>query len=132
MHSVEEMNFGTFLNKKRLEKDLSLRAFASKIDLTASYLSDIEKGRRNPISNLDKLTKIALILQMTEEERVIFFDLAGKGYSGDNMISPDLPDYVMSEDLARVALRKAKRKSNDGDIDSVRQAWQELIDKLDN
>lgn len=129
---MEDMSFGDFLSKKRLEMGFSLRKFATEIDLTASYLSDIEKGRRNPISNLDKLKEIADRLKMSDEERVLFYDLAGKGYSGENMISPDLPEYIMSEDLARVALRKAKKMALNGDKKGVEKIWQEMIDKLDS
>lgn len=129
MHSVEEMNFGLFLKKKRLENGMSLRQFASEIDLTASYISDVEKTRRNPISHLEKLREIAELLKMSNEERTKFFDLAGQGYTGENTVSPDLPDYIMSEEKVRIALRKAKKRAN-GDKDGVDKMWQEMIDKL--
>ena len=129
---MEEMNFGSLLSKKRLEKGYSLRKFAEKMDITASYLSDIEKSRRNPISNLEKLNEIAECLSLSEEERELLLDLAGRGHSGDNVISPDLPEYIMSDDLARIALRKAKNKSLNGDKEGVDKIWQEMIDKLDS
>lgn len=126
---MEENNFGSFLKRKRLENGISLRQFASDIDLTAPYLSDIEKGRRNPISQIEKLSEIAERLNMTDAERTQFFDLAGQGYTGQNTVSPDLPDYIMSEEKVRIALRRAKKRSH-GDKDGVDKIWQEMIDKL--
>ena len=41
-------NFGDFLQKKRMEKRITLRKMAELLGITAPYLTDIEKDRRNP------------------------------------------------------------------------------------
>jgi len=48
------------------------------------------------------------------------FDLAGKGRCE---VSPDLPEYIMSNEVVRVALSKAKDVATEDD-------WQQFIDKL--
>ena len=41
------LKFGEYIKSKRLEKGISLRELASKVGITPTYMSDIEKGRRN-------------------------------------------------------------------------------------
>ena len=43
----------------------------------------------------------------------------------ENTVSPDLPEYIMGSEKARVALRMA-RDTNAGD-----KVWQEVIDMLE-
>ena len=59
-------NFGEFLQKKREAKQITLRKMAEMLDITAPYLSDIEKDRRNP-PDMDKLDQISTILLLSDE-----------------------------------------------------------------
>ena len=48
-------SIGERIKKSRNEKGLSLRELASKVDLSASFLSQIEQGKASPsIENLKK------------------------------------------------------------------------------
>jgi transcriptional regulator with XRE-family HTH domain len=51
--------FGVFLKELRNNNNFSLRAFAAKISMTPSYLSDIEQGKRNAPTKdyLDRMIK---------------------------------------------------------------------------
>ena len=116
--------FGAFIARKRLEKDIKLKPIAERLGVSVTYLSDIIKGRRNP-PDIDGLEAIAEALNLDENERNEMFDLAGRER---NQVSPDLPEYIMDEALpsARVALRRAKNQSLGEDF------WQEvnkIIDK---
>ncbi|WP_049215287.1 helix-turn-helix domain-containing protein [Alloscardovia omnicolens] len=116
--------FGAFIARKRLEKDIKLKPIAEKLGVSVTYLSDIIKGRRNP-PDIDGLESIAAVLNLDEAERNEMFDLAGRER---NQVSPDLPEYIMDEALpsARVALRRAKSQGLGEDF------WQEvnkIIDK---
>lgn len=116
--------FGAFIARKRLEKDIKLKPIAERLGVSVTYLSDIIKGRRNP-PDIDGLEAIAEALNLDENERNEMFDLAGRER---NQVSPDLPEYIMDEALpsARVALRRAKNQSLGDDF------WQEvnkIIDK---
>lgn len=99
--------FGAFLARKRLEKDVKLKTMAEKLGMSVTYLSDIIKGRRNPPEK-EGLDIIADCLALFSEERDEMFDLAGRER---NQVSPDLPEYIMDESLPsiRVALRRAKK-----------------------
>ena len=46
--NTQYQNFGEFLQRKRTEKQITLRKMAEMIGITAPYLTDIEKDRRNP------------------------------------------------------------------------------------
>lgn len=43
-----EMAFGKFIEERRKALGLTLRGFASELDIAPAYMSDIEKGRRYP------------------------------------------------------------------------------------
>ena len=113
-------SFGEFLQKKRLENEITLRKMAELIGITAPYLTDIEKDRRNP-PEIQKLDKIAEILSLTEEEKAVMFDLAGKQR---NSVAPDLPDYIMKRDYVAAALRTAR------DLDADEDDWLKFEEEL--
>ena len=93
---------------------------AKLIGITAPYLTDIEKDRRNP-PEIQKLDKIAEILSLTEEEKAVMFDLAGKQR---NSVAPDLPDYIMKRDYVAAALRTAR------DLDADEDDWLKFVEEL--
>ena len=107
-----EMAFGKFIEERRKALGLTLRGFASELDIAPAYMSDIEKGRRYPPDK--KLDEIAKILML---------DLAAMAKT--KTVSSDLPEYIMEKDLARVALRRAR----DGKLSD--EGWQEVIDLID-
>ena len=111
--------FGDFITSKRGAMGITLRGMAEKLEITPAYLSDIEKGRRNPPDKL-LLEKMATQLRLNEQEKNQLFDLAGVGR---NEVPPDLPDYIKTTDIVKVALRKAKDVATEDD-------WQQFIDKL--
>jgi transcriptional regulator with XRE-family HTH domain len=117
--------FGNFIDSKRKGRlpdgsDIKLKDIADAMGKTATYLSDIIKGRRNP-PEMDLLEKIANALKLNKDERETMFDLAGRDR---NEVSPDLPEYIMNENIpyARTALRKAKEKQLGDDF------WKEVYD----
>ena len=56
---------GAYIRKLRDERDLSLREFAKKLDLSAPFISDIELGRRHPSEEV--LAKVAKVLGVKVE-----------------------------------------------------------------
>ncbi|KOF56142.1 XRE family transcriptional regulator [Clostridium sp. DMHC 10] len=115
------LGFGNYIADKRKALGITLRGMASELGIAPAYLSDIEKGRRYP-PDMEKLLQIAEILKLTEDEKHTMFDLAGEG---KNTISPDLPEYIMSSEKVRVALRKAKEVATEED-------WDEFVKKLND
>ena len=93
---------------------------AEMIGITAPYLTDIEKDRRNPPEK-EKLETIARILNLSDEDKAIMFDLAGKKR---NSVAPDLPEYIMERDYVSAALRTAR------DLDASEQEWLNFVEDL--
>lgn len=117
---MEYKSFGEFLHAKRLEKGVSYRELADVINVTAPYISDIEKERRNaPV--MEKLEKLSVYFGLTEEEKTEMFDLAGKKKDD---LPPDLPDYIKGHDQVIAALRTARSLGASDDD------WQSFIDDL--
>ncbi|MEA4848034.1 MAG: helix-turn-helix transcriptional regulator [Clostridiaceae bacterium] len=119
LHST--LNFGTFINIKRKEQGVTQKNIAEALGVTTVYICDIEKNRRYPPTKGDMLTKLASILKLNENEQSLLYDLAGydKG-----CVSPDLSEYIMSSELVRSALRKARDKATTDD-------WKWFIDNLE-
>ncbi len=45
---MEYANFGKFISTKRIEKKITLRKMAEMLEVSAPFLTDVEKDRRNP------------------------------------------------------------------------------------
>ena len=117
-----DTRFGEYVKAKRLEKDVNLRKLAEILGIVPAYMSDIEKGRRYP-PDREKIYKIAEALSLTEDETNEMFDLAA--HAKENSISPDLPEYIMGTEKARVALRMAR------DINASDADWMKVIELLE-
>lgn len=118
--NTQYQNFGEFLQKKREERQITLRKMAGDLGMSAPYLSDIEKGRRNP-PEMEKLQLIAQILLLSDEEKTVMLDLAGKMR---NTVAPDLPEYIMERDYVSAALRTAR------DLDASEADWLRFVEEL--
>lgn len=114
--------FGDFVREKRLEKKINLRKLAEIIGIVPAYMSDIENNRRYP-PDKEKIYKIAFALELSEDETNILFDLAAN--EKENSVSPDLPEYIMGTDNARVALRMAR------DLNADDEDWLKVIEMLE-
>lgn len=113
-------NFGDFIAKKRIEKGITLREMAKQLEVSAPFLSDVEKDRRNPFDN-NRLEKVSLILHLDEQEQSLMYDLAGRKR---NTVAPDLPDYIMERDYVSAALRTAR------DLDAGEAEWLTFVEEL--
>ena len=120
MMNTQNLTFGEFLQRKREEKQITLRKMAEMLNVSAPYLSDIEKGRRNP-PEMEKLEQISQILLLTDEEKSAMLDLAGKMR---NSVAPDLPEYIIGRDYVSAALRTAR------DLDAGEAEWMRFVDEL--
>ena len=112
--NTQYQNFGEFLQRKRTEKQITLRKMA------VEMLTDIEKDRRNP-PEMEKLELISQILMLNDEDKTTMYDLAGKKR---NSVAPDLPDYIMEHDYVSAALRTAR------DLDASEADWLKFVEEL--
>ena len=100
-------SFGLFVNKKRTERQITLRAFSNIIGISPEYLSKIENGLRSAPNDI-VVRKIGQALLLNCEEKEILFDLAAssKTYPA---LALDLVEYIMENEEVHQILRLAKR-----------------------
>lgn len=120
--NMNNQNFGEFLQTKREQQKITLRQLAEKLDLSAPFLSDVEKGRRNSL-DMDRLVMLRQILNLSDEEYKTMLNLAGKQRK---TVAPDLPEYIMERDYVSAALRTAR------DLDAGEAEWQRFVEELKN
>ena len=112
--------FGEFVVAKRLEKGISLRGLAAQLAVSAPYWSDVEKGRKNP-PKLEKLEQLAKFLHLTDEDKTLMLDLAGKERDA---VAPDIPAYIMQNGFVAAALRTVR------DLGANEEDWDKFVEEL--
>lgn len=118
--NANEISFGAYLTQLREAHDCTLRELAKKLDISAPYLSDVEKGRKAPLT-IDKLRKIEVLFGLSEAEKTTMYDLAG---AARNTIAPDIPDYIIDREYVSAALRTAR------DLDAGEEEWKRFVEEL--
>lgn len=116
----QERSFGEVLHQLRKKKDVTLRELARKINVSAPFLTDVEKGRRAPLT-AERLEAAVLALNLDKKEERELYDAAGRQRK---TIAPDLPEYIMEHDYVSAALRTAR------DLNAGEEEWQKFIEDL--
>lgn len=122
MTNEKSMTFGELLAQKRGERDLTLREMARKLEVSAAFLSDVEKNRSAPLTK-ERLDKVIEILKLTPAEATAIYDLAGKQR---NALAADLPEYIMERSYVVEALRTAR------DLHASEAEWLKFVEDLKN
>lgn len=114
--------FGDFISKRRFELNKTLRGFAKELGVSASYISDIEKGNREP-NKKELLDSLVRVLKLNPEEANKLFDMAA---AQKNELAKDVSEYVTENDMAKVALRTAKTRG------ATKEDWERFIQDLED
>lgn len=99
------MDFGEYLEEKRKSRNYSIRAFAKRIDISFTYLADVEKSRSKAFK-LEILNKIIEVLQLDGKETDMLYDLAGKSR---DTIAPDVEEYLKKNEEIIEEIRRIKK-----------------------
>ena len=121
---ADKMTFGEFLTEKRKNRGILMKDLADELGVSKVYLCDVEKGRK-AAPKPEYLQIIAEQLNLSEEERNIMYDLAAEAHAFSKGISPDLPEYIMENDIVRTALRTAKK------YDITDEEWLDFIRRIE-
>ncbi|MBR2067728.1 MAG: helix-turn-helix domain-containing protein [Solobacterium sp.] len=122
------MRFGERIKELRQRRQMSLRDLAGKLNISASYLSDIENGRNRAPSTSDKsnfINDISFELGLSEEEKNELFYLADEELSNYFTIAHELGHYLSITPQARIALRKAANSKVENNT------WEKFIEIID-
>ncbi|WP_427108467.1 helix-turn-helix domain-containing protein [Lysinibacillus xylanilyticus] len=116
------MEIGTFIKEKRKAKSLTLRELANSINLSHSYLSQIENGQRKASPELlEKLSKVLDVeyMHLLEEAGYIRLQEYDESYieflnieEFRKMEFPDIEEYLKSNQVyfSKKKLNKAHRE----------------------
>lgn len=98
--------FGELIKYKRTNKGNSLRYVAETLDISLTYLADIENGRSpSPSENILKLMLNFYEID-TKKEEYFFLDLAAKTRRKD--IPLDVKEYLIEKPILLEFIRKLK------------------------
>ena len=103
------LRFGEYIRKKRIAdpRELTMKNVGDHLGLTQQYVSLVEIGNKKPFDG-EILEKLAVFLNLTEEETALMFDLASRETRD---VPYDIADTLMNEevgDLIRYAARQTK------------------------
>lgn len=123
-------NFGKFIRKKRTEKRLTLMSAAQLLEISFSYLCDIENGKKLPPNSSNEehrelMKKIKEKLDLTDEEYEELIQLADEELINKGHIANEVNDYMIENPIAAVALRKATKKN------LSEEKWKKFIEEMD-
>lgn len=93
--NVVNMIFGMKVRQARLEARLNLSEFASRCDLSPSYVTEIEKGRKYP--KIDKIVKMAGVLGKSYDDLVSIKLASSLTYLETLLSSPLLRQFPFEE-----------------------------------
>lgn len=108
----KEMTFGEFVAIKRKQAKYTLKELAEVLDLSPTYLCNMEHGKR-PAPSYEIQVMMACALFMSDEECFIMFDLAAKTKIR-RTIPSDILDYIYNDNDVSAFLRAASKKNLKG------------------
>ncbi len=116
------LSFGEFLARKREDLGLTGKEVAQRLAISHAYYNAFELGsRKAPDQKMQD--SIAEVLELTNDERLQLYDLAGKTRG---LVAVDLPEYINDNPYVRVALRTAR------DSQASQEQWMQFIAQLEN
>ena len=122
----ENMTFGQFIRRKRPQsgKELTLREMGEQLGISLTMYSEMEQGRKNPGEFFD-YEKVAQLLELTDEEKALMYDLAARK---KRTVPSDIEDVMMYSESGSLA-RMALRMTNAGI--AKEEDWKEFIRQLE-
>ena len=120
----KQMRFGDFIRQKRLEREKLQADIAKALDISISFVSEMERRQRLPFEPV-KLEKFAEYLNLTAEEKAQMYDVASREH---NEVPADIADTFIYEDVGNMA-RFALREFQAGNLEE--EDWKQLIRKAE-
>ena len=121
---MDKPSFGSYVSEKRKKAGLTLRGFAKQAKISPVYASYIEQGLRAAPAR-DILQRIVSVLELSGGEAERLYDLAAESKAEPD-ITQDLPEYIVQNEIVRVALRTAKN------VSATDKEWEEFIERITN
>ena len=114
--------FGEYVRKRRIERNLTLRAMAKILGISPVYQSSIESGKR-PAPKYELLQKMVEALDLNDVQKAKFYDLASQSATGKSA-PQDIVDHINANQQIRDIIR-ASRDGNLPDMEITR-LWNKI------
>ena len=118
------MKFGVLIKKKRLEKKMGLRVFADKIGEDPGNWCRIEQGKFPPTTDIKILDKICQVLELTDGEKDIIFDIAAR--ESKEKIPADIKHQIEENSIIPILFRTIDKKK------LTKEQLKKLIERIRN
>ncbi len=113
--------FGDLVKKYRGKR--SLKILGDELGVSATYISDIEKGNRLPSKKI--VDKFVECFNLQSKEKDAFYDLVAQESPNQYKVSNDIAEYIMENELLREFIRKAQKQQVD------KSYWKKIIKELE-
>ena len=126
MYDEKNLSFGKYIKLKRQNdpRELTLKNVASELGMTISLLSDIEQGRRKPMSG-ERIQHFCQYLNLSDEETALAYDHAARCTGEIPADIDNLMMYTPAGEMARYAMRLTLK----GTI--TEKDWKEFLSKFE-
>lgn len=123
--------FGEYLKEKRLERGVTTRGLAKDLEVSVSYISELESSVKMPPNSKEEkynnlIERISKYLKLSDEEYNTLRNLADSELGAKGYLSSDMTEYINNVPLAMTALRKAK------DANLSETEWSKIIESMNN
>jgi Predicted transcriptional regulator with C-terminal CBS domains len=107
---MKKTEFTISLRVLRKDSGLSLSSLAKKLEISAVYLSDLEKGNRNPSDRI--VESLISYFKLNEEQKIVLYDAVIKS---TNKLPKDVVEFLRNNpeelQIIKEKIEKAKRCS---------------------
>lgn len=108
---------GAYIRQQRNERDLSLRAFAKRLELSPSYISDIELGLRHPskeaLENMAKILGVSADQLRAQDDRAPIEEIKARANIDPRFavaLRTIIDQNISADELLRLLEKKGGRK----------------------
>ena len=121
VNEFAEQTFGQTLRALRMDKDVTLRDMARRLDVTPTYLSQVEQDKFNPPTE-DRIKQMGEVLRLPQEQMDELVAMAGR-------VSTDLREAVTEHPREMATFLRTARGLTAEDICDLTEQAQKLRDK---
>lgn len=115
-------DFGQFISEQKNKCSLQGQELAKRLGISLGYLSQLEHGKRL-CPDVGLLKKMIEVFDLDTEEINVLYDLYSEA---SGQMSPDIIEYIQSNEIIKKALRCAR------DASATDEHWERFMESLKN